>query len=266
MGFEDHKLLFFLLMLGWLNIGPQVGAPAVIPAHRLQRIVIDAGHGGKDLGAVSLRGIHENDLVLEIARQVRDGLRESGIEVVLTRDSDRFVPLPLRAKVANKKNADLFISIHANASTSKALKGFEVYSLSEATDDNALALERAENSPLRLVGARVAEDNVRLRTVLWGLRERENRRESVRLSSDIGNAALRSIPIAARRMRTANFYVLKWTECPSVLVEIGYLSNHQDENKLLSKRYQRGLSSAIVKGILKFKDRFDRSNGFTIKG
>lgn len=253
--------MLLLLFIGLWGIGPVWGYPETSPI-RLETVVVDAGHGGKDLGAVSARGTREKDLALEIARGVRDGLRRRGVSVVMTRDADRFIPLPLRAKVANRKRADLFVSVHLNASESKTLKGFEVYSLSEATDDHALSLERAENASLGLGGAPEPSDP-ELRTVLWDLKEAANRRESVRLANMIGDSALHSLPIAARRIRQANFHVLKHTQCPAVLVEVGYLSNVSDEARLRNPRYRRRLAEAIVKGILNFKEKFDRSGGFT---
>ena len=256
-------MLFFLVVLTWFSGASAPVDSQPVPQHVIHRVVIDAGHGGKDFGAVSPNGLREKNLTLEVARRVSDDLRARGIEVVMTRNKDVFIPLANRAKVTNKKGVDLFISIHANASLSKSLKGFEVYYLSEAADDLALAVERAENSALHFESAAVEVGNENLNTILWDLRESENRRESIRLANAIGNAALHSVPIEARRIRSANFYVLKWSESPAVLVEMGYLTNHQDENKLKNSHYRRKLAAAVVKGILNFKQQFDQSNGFT---
>ena len=258
------KLLFFLIvLLGFGGSGPASDKPGLPPRKMIQRIVVDAGHGGKDFGAIGRDGLREKDLTMDMAEKVQEDLHAFGVEVVLTRNTDVFIPLANRAKVANKKGADLFVSIHANASLNRALKGFEVYYLSEAADDQALAVERAENSVLRLEIAPEERQNKNLKVILWDLKESENRREAIRLANDVGDAAAHSIPIAARRIRAANFYVLRWTECPAVLVEMGYISNRSDENRLKNLRYRRRLSAAIVKGILHFKERFEETNGFT---
>ncbi len=224
----------------------RISAPRV---HRIRRVVIDAGHGGSDYGAISSRGTVEKRLVLDMARVVRDALKKEGLEVIMTRNSDVFIPLAQRARIANKKAADFFVSIHANASESHSLRGFEVYYLSEATDDLALALQRAENSSLK--------------AILWDLRETENRRESIQIANFVTDAVRQSSEISDHRIRAAHFYVLKWTECPAVLVETGYITNLEDERRLKSPSYRRQLASGIVRGLLEYKKEFESTDGFT---
>ena len=238
---------------------------SVLPGatHQIRKVVVDAGHGGKDTGAVSKKGLREKRVALEVARKVRQGLEARGIQVIMTRGADVFIPLAERAHIANKNGADLFVSIHANASTSPSLQGFEVYTLSEATDDQALAVQRAENSVLRFEpGARASlTDN--LKTILWDLRETQNRKESLRVSSRIAEHVAGSVSTAARRERSANFYVLKWTECPAVLVELAYLSNYSDEKRLRDPVYRSRIADAVVEGVMAYKKEFDLTNGYT---
>lgn len=256
--------MFFLLVLMIFGWSPEADAGGQAAArHRIECVVIDAGHGGKDHGAISANFLREKELALDIAAKTADELRRQGLRVLMTRRRDVFVPLAKRAKIANKKSADLFVSIHINASESAGLKGFEVYHLSEAVDDHALAVERAENSALSLGGAVSGDSNQSLRTILWDLRQSENRRESILLGEKIAGEARRGAPTAAIRLRGANFYVLRWSECPAVLVEAGYLTNPSDEIKLKSARYRQKLASAIVKGIISFKNTYEQSNGFT---
>ena len=115
-----------------LDAGAASSAPAPLPVglHRIHKIVVDAGHGGKDTGTVSARGMKEKRVNLEVAQKVKERLEAAGLEVLMTRNADVFIPLSERAAIANKNGADLFISIHANASSSRSLDGFEVYTLS----------------------------------------------------------------------------------------------------------------------------------------
>ncbi len=231
--------------------------------HRIRRIVVDAGHGGKDPGAQSSSGLNEKRLVLDVARKVRDELERQGIEVIMTRDSDVFIPLPGRAEIANRCGADLFVSIHANASKTRTLRGFEVYTLSEATDDFALAVERSENSVMRFESDQPKILNNQLKTILWDLRETANRSESLKLAQFVSSNVDKRVEISAKRVKSANFYVLKWTECPSALVEIGYITNRYDLRHLQNPAYKREMAQAIALGILAYKQQFEATNGYT---
>lgn len=203
--------------------------PQPIVPHPLRRIVLDPGHGGRDLGATSRSGVFEKDLVLELTRMVRDELQGRGLDVILTRSRDVFIPLSERARLANAKGADFFVSIHANASRTSSLQGFEVYHLSEDAEGGMVTAQRDS---------------------------------SVTAARHIADTVEGSVAIAARRVKPANFYVLRWTACPAVLVETGYLSNGEDEVRLLRPAYQRQLASAIAGGILAFKEEFERTDGF----
>jgi N-acetylmuramoyl-L-alanine amidase len=250
--------------LNRLFAGQPVSAPArsLPPVHRIHKVVIDAGHGGEDFGAISPEGLREKQVVLDIAQRVRRSLEARGLEVVMTRNSDVFIPLAERARIANKTKADFFVSIHANASLSRSLRGFEVYYLSEATDDAALALERAENSVLRLESAHAGFDKG-LKTIFWDMHESENRKESLQIAEQVKGSVTGAVSTAAQRIRTANFYVLKWTECPAVLVETGYLTNRQDERLLHSPVYRAQMAEAVVDGILNYRKVYESTDGFT---
>jgi N-acetylmuramoyl-L-alanine amidase len=239
--------------------------PAEVPAvsHRLRRVVIDAGHGGKDPGATSPRGLEEKRVTLEVATEVKRLLERAGVEVVMTRSADVFIPLSQRAHIANKNNADLFVSIHANASTSPSLSGFELYTLSEATDDGALAVERAENAVIQFEPSARAAMSEKLETILWDLKETANRKQSIRAGSHIADHVVSAVETQARRQKSANFYVLKWTECPAVLVELAYLTNRADERKLRDPGYRSQIAEGVARGILSYRDEFEHTNGFT---
>ncbi len=231
--------------------------------HDLRRVVIDAGHGGHDFGAISPSGLREKDIVLDVARLVAGELGRHGMDVVMTRNRDVYIPLAGRAHIANEKKADLFISIHANASPTKTLSGFEIYTLSEATDDTSLALERAENSALEYEHQHFDRMAHGSKAVVWGLTEQENRKESILLANRVANSVQASVSITHRRNKAANFYVLKWTELPAILVELGYLTNREDERLLRSSIYRENMAKAIVAGILSYKSDFEETDGFT---
>ncbi len=232
-------------------VGASFGAKtgSFIPQHRILKVAIDAGHGGQDFGAMSKFGLKEKGLTFEMAGMVRDLLQQRGIDVVMTRTGDYFMPLEMRARVASQKGADFFVSIHANASSTPSLQGFEVYYLSEETDDEAIAIQRSKDSVL---GA-----------IQWDLRESENRRESLRLADCIADSVQGSIQISNRRIKAAGFYVLKWVECPAVLVEMGYITNPEDAKRLEDPAYRQSLAQAIVQGIMNFKAEFENADGYT---
>lgn len=248
----------------WLGQKPEaVKIPTIETAAQIRRIVIDAGHGGKDPGAIYPTGLLEKDLTLDVARKVRSGLVDSGLRVIMTRDTDIFIPLPSRAKVSQKKKADLFVSIHANASPSKSLSGLEVYSLSELPREKLPPVGDVQGLPPGLQGVPGTYLDTGLKRILWLLKITKDRVESALLARWIADAVVRSVPVAAHRVKEANFYVLRWAECPAVLVEMGYGTNHQDEIKLKSPHYRKRLAGAIVSGILDFKKQYERSKGFT---
>jgi len=245
------------------------------PAERLQKVVspkkftiktviIDPGHGGKDVGAVGRRiHVREKEKALYLARKLRSILEDSGIRAIMTRDDDRFIPLPRRAEIANNANADLFVSVHLNASRSTSMRGFECYFLSNATDDNARALEAFEDSSLKLGDTASAEHSSRLDKTLWDMALTENRLESAQLANYICESVERNVTIANRGIRSARFYVLKHTHMPSVLVEAGYLSNKYEEMKLKDPAFLDRIAQSVAEGVLKYKREYENTEGFT---
>jgi len=241
---------------------PEIRAPG---KYTIKSIVIDAGHGGKDPGAIGRRlGIKETDLTLAMARKVKRVLEDNGIKIIMTRDSDEFVPLPERVRIANSSGADLFISIHINASRSRSMNGFECYYLSEATNDNARALEAFENATLKTDEGTLVEHSNSLDKTLWDMKLTENRRESAQLAGDICSAVDTSLVTRNRGIKTARFYVIKFTRIPSVLIEVGYLSNKFEELKLKDGSYVDRMADVIAKGILAYKNKYERTEGFTL--
>lgn len=230
----------------------------------VKTVVLDAGHGGKDIGALGRHHrLQEKDYALAVARKVRSILERAGVNVVMTREGDTFIPLPERAAMANKLGADLFVSIHINSSRARILRGFECYYLSDATDDSARSLEALENSALKLSDGAGVEHSTGLDKTLWDLTLTENRIESAALAENICAAVEGTAAVTNRGVKTAKFYVLKHTNMPSVLVEVCYLSNRDDETKLKNASFQDRIAEAVARGVAQYKKDFERTEGFT---
>lgn len=245
---------------------PYQRAPETVAPKRfgIKTIVLDTGHGGKDAGAVGRAyGTKEKDLALTLSKKVKSMLEASGIRVIMTRNDDTFVSLQNRAAMANRSDADLFVSIHINASKSRNMRGFECYYLSNATDDNARALAAFEDSSLKLSESSDAMRSSQLDKTLWDMSLTENRAESAELAGYICSSVGSSLAVKNRGVRAARFYVLKNTNIPSVLVEAGYLSNRLEELQLRDTAVLDRLAEAIVRGILTYRKRYEETEGFT---
>ena len=233
--------------------------------HRINSVVLDPGHGGKDPGAVSRYGTKEKDVVLDVSKRIKRKLEQNGIKVYMTRENDTFIPLKERPRVATKKKADLFISVHANASRASRVKGFEVYYLSEATDDNARAIAAAENASLQFENNITAAENgeVSKDPTLWDLKLTEQRRQSKGLAYYICNISSDALSMKKLGVKGARFAVLKGAEVPAVLVEIGFLTNKSEESKLKSSAFREKIADAVAKSIISYKKEYEKTNGFS---
>ncbi len=214
---------------------------------KIRRVVIDAGHGGHDTGAIGKGGTLEKDVALAIALDVAAQLEAAGYEVILTRKDDTFVKLEDRAKIANAAKGDLFISVHCNSAPTRRLRGIETYTLNTSADKYATRLAARENAATeRGVGD--------LQLILADLATKANTGESERLASRVQGSIVKSLTPRYKGVRDlghkeALFFVLLGAKMPAVLVETSFLS-HPDEEKLLaSKDYQKDLARAIVQGV-----------------
>jgi len=218
-------------------------------------VVVDAGHGGKDPGAVANK-IREKDLNLSVSRMIVARLKEFGIDARLTRDSDIYLTLRRRTEIANTMNADLFISIHGNAlPPGKSATGMEIYLMALPTDKDAMELARFENREL-------AEDNgdstkaadKRTQTLLAIL---GNMQQNAKISESTGFAEYlfnggKAGGLKMRRVAQAPFYVLRGAAMPAVLVELGFLTDRQEAKLLADKSYQRKMADALAGGIREY--------------
>jgi N-acetylmuramoyl-L-alanine amidase len=223
--------------------------------HAVKRIVIDPGHGGEDPGAIGPNGTEEKKINLNIAKESAKLLEADGYEVFLTREDDVFMPLVERTQFANNKKADIFISIHCNASPKKSSAGYEIYFLSEkASDPDAEATAAFENSAINLE-KEMSPKQTRLQELLWSMVVNEFINESSELCSFITEETIRRSKIANRGIRQGGFYVLRGAQMPAILIECAFLTNAQEEVRLRSTKFQKQVCDAIYSGIREYDYR-----------
>ena len=219
-----------------------------------KRIVIDAGHGGKDAGGRRAFGLKEKEINLLVAKDLYSLFSENPMfNALLTRTSDVFIPLSERSRIANDVKADVFISIHANASRDRRENGFEVYFMSEkASDPGAAEVADYENSVVGLEDGEQRPDPTSL--LLHSLARNEYVNEGSKLAGLISKEMEKSTPFSNRNVKQAAFYVLRGTYTPGVLVEIGFMSNSRDQKQMNDKKVRAKIAAAIYKGILKYAE------------
>jgi N-acetylmuramoyl-L-alanine amidase len=217
---------------------------------KMRRVVIDAGHGGHDTGAIGPTGVQEKDVTLQIALQVAKKLEAAGLEVLLTRDDDTFVRLEDRAQIANTHKGDLFVSIHCNAAPSRTLRGIETYTLNTSADRYSIRLAARENAS----SERGVSD---LQFILADLATKANTEESTRLARRVQKSLVKDLSAEHKGIRDlgtkeALFFVLLGAKMPAILVETSFLS-HPDEEKLLgSAEYQTEVAASISDAVTGF--------------
>lgn len=230
--------------------------------NRVMRIVLDPGHGGKDPGAVGRKAHGQEKVInLGVALKLKKLLeQELGITVLLTRSDDRFVSLQDRTKYANDERADLFVSLHTNSSKDSKARGLETYYLSTAQSSDARAVEALENGVVELFeGGTAAKSKYDdLNFILSDLSQTEHLESSNNLANSIQQNIVAGTQSYDRGVKQANFYVLRGAFMPAILVEMGFISNGDEEYLLLNGEYQERMARTIFEGIKRFKYRYDR--------
>jgi N-acetylmuramoyl-L-alanine amidase len=218
----------------------------------VRTVVIDPGHGGENPGARGPGGTVEKDIALAIARRLRSELVNArGLQVFLTRDKDVDMELDDRTAIANNYKADLFVSIHANASRARGAKGSEVYFLSyQASDDDSRRIAQLEGAAEPLPGASVGSD---LALILWDMAQAEHLEESSALASRIQEELAVVTGSEGRGVKQAPFRVLVGAAMPAVLVEIAFISNPDEEKLLASETYQAKIAASLARGIERYR-------------
>jgi N-acetylmuramoyl-L-alanine amidase len=221
-----------------------------------RRIVIDAGHGGHDPGTIGRNGLMEKDLVLDVALRLEKMVRqELRAEVVLTRSTDVFIPLEERTAIANSREADLFLSIHANASRNSRARGIETYFLSFAKNPHAEEVAARDNA----ISAATMKD---LQGLVKAITLNSKIDESRDFASSVQEAMVENIrgryPVTNRGVHTAPFYVLIGANMPSVLAEIAFVSNPEDERHLKTPEYRDTIARSLFKGVRTYLESLAR--------
>jgi len=250
MGFKNIVLGMGTVFLFAGCLGPSVDRSDSV-------VVIDAGHGGHDSGALG-EGKREKDLVLQITKKLYKEFRSEGYDVYLTRSSDTFLKLGQRTRIADKKDAKVFISIHANAIANKSkfnkVEGVETYFLQKTRDAKSQRIAARENASV-LQGADRLSKNVIIDSVLNGPKIIE----SHKLAIDVQNNMIKNLKSEYKNVkdggvRPAPFYVLVGASRPSILVEVGYITNPKERKRLFTSDYQEEIVEGIVEGVGKYMD------------
>lgn len=231
---------------------------------RIKTIVIDPGHGGKDPGAIGSSGVKEKDVVLAISLALRNALKkETSLKVYMTRSTNKFIPLRQRTKFANDKKADLFISVHANSISGNKkkksqIKGYKVYFLSQAKNEEDKLAAMIENSVIELEEETQKGDY--LQNVLIDMANNEFLNESQDISIMVAESfekSLTKIKKLHRGVGQANFWVLNGAYMPAILIETCFISNPVEEKLLTNKKFQKKMGVAIARAIIEFKKKYE---------
>jgi N-acetylmuramoyl-L-alanine amidase len=217
---------------------------------RVREIVIDAGHGGKDPGAISSSNLKEKDVVLDIAKKTAALLRKDGIKVRMTRDRDEFITLERRTEIASKQQVDMFISIHANANKTRSISGLEVYVLRPQGRD--FKEKQIQKNYHHLFSELKMESKGDVSQIIGDMLDQRKSAASERLADIIGKQIARSAKAQNRGVREAGFFVLRNTIIPAVLIEVGYLTNPREAALLEDSSYREKIAKGIAKGIISY--------------
>ena len=239
----------------------------------LRTVVIDAGHGGKDPGTISLdKKTREKDIALDIAIRLRDKIRRNypSVKVIMTRSTDVFIPLNTRADIANKNNADLFISIHVNSAANRSARGYSIHALGQSRDKNRdlfqnnLELSKRENSVILLeedysTTYEGFDPNDPESFIFFNLMQSAHLEHSLMFADEVNNSLLNKAIGRSRGISQDPFLVLWRTTMPSVLIEVGFMSNQTDLQVLRKESGRASIAEGIYQGFVSFKKKYDKS-------
>lgn len=220
---------------------------------QFRTIVIDAGHGGKDPGAVGYRGTKEKDIALDVAKRLEKKLSKNmKVKIVMTRDEDIFLRLSERTKIANENNGSLFISIHTNAAEDRRASGFETFLIGQNKNEAAVRVAARENAVLELEGStgkKLTDEDLIKATIA----QSAFASKSELFASLVQKEIKKRVQSKDRGVKQAGFYVLMGASMPNVLVELGFISNPSEEKKLRSPQYRDQLATAIYRAVEQYQ-------------
>ncbi|KMJ53376.1 N-acetylmuramoyl-L-alanine amidase [Vogesella sp. EB] len=256
-GQQDDPLLALLqdYNKGQLNEQAPLGSKGRTDKNRIITVVIDPGHGGEDPGAVGPSGVYEKDVVLRISRQLKKLIdSEKNMKAHLTRDEDVFIPLGVRVAKARKLGADLFISIHADAVANRTANGSSVFALSEngATSSMARLLAKSQNDADLIGGVKISGKDRYLAHTLFDLTQTATINDSLKLGKSVLGKMGNLNRLHKSQVEQAGFAVLKAPDIPSILVETAFISNYEEEKKLVSPAFQQQMAEAIMSGVRQY--------------
>lgn len=238
----------------WFSFNTQSSNTTCKAAKRKHIIVLDPGHGGKDPGAIGAYGkTYEKNITLAMGKELREILRKKGYTVYLTRDTDIFIPLRQRIKIAQKYKADLFMSLHADSAQNRSASGLSVYTLSDkASDAEAAALAERENKADIIGGVDLGGNTKEVNDILISLSQTDSRNKSSKYATYLVKEMAKNVKLVKNTHRFAGFAVLKAPDIPSALLEMGYLSNRTEEANLKTSGYRRKLANSAADAIDKY--------------
>jgi N-acetylmuramoyl-L-alanine amidase len=266
---QGHRLV--------LDLKSAASLPVTVPSEAIQEpahlkrdiiVVVDPGHGGKDPGAVGAKGEREKDVVLSIAQLLAKRLkREKGFDVKLVRNDDFFVPLRKRVEIARKHNADMFISVHADAAPRLTASGASVYCLSEggATSATARFMAQRENGADLLGATRLLnlkDKDPMLAGVILDMSMNATLAASLQLGSTVLGSLAGITTLHQKRVEQAGFAVLKSPDVPSILVETGFISNARDSQRLVTARHQQAVADGLFEGLQRYFQKNPPANSY----
>ncbi|RKZ22848.1 hypothetical protein DRQ18_01820 [bacterium] len=264
---ENYILFTFVIEDGNKDVDVRKDKDAIIfevkerEKREIKTIVIDAGHGGKDPGAIGPSGLEEKYGTRDVAKRLAAILKRKGFNIIMTRTDDTFIPLKERTRIADEARADLFISIHCNAvpkrKKKEVKKGVEVYFLSAAKTDWERAVEARENSSIEFEKTN-SVPVPELEYILWDLAQNIFLEESSELAIAIQEELCKTTGLYNRGVKQANFYVLRLNYMPAVLVEIGFISNPHEEKLLKSSSFREKIAEGIARGIERFIREYEK--------
>jgi len=225
---------------------------AVYRLTKVKSIIIDAGHGGKDSGAIGLRGLQEKKVVWDITKRLKSILEKEGFKIIVTRDSDEFISLKERTAIASRSNADLFVSIHANSSRVRGVNGVEVFALEPNSYSKKKGDVLIKNKRLLLSKKRMSKKDRVIDDIVSDLVLTYKRKESEVLAKKIVKQMSKFIKAKNRGQKYSRFYVLRNTLIPAVLVEVGFITNPKEGRLLRTKSYRLKVAHGLARGILSY--------------
>ena len=217
--------------------------------HGLVKVVVDAGHGGKDPGAIGFGGLKEKDVNLDIAARIARDLRDAGIDVVMTRDSDAFITLPDRTSVASRPGIDLFVSVHSNATKSRRVQGYDVYASAPLNSGDKSELQRVQNEKKLCAQLKMRQDLPELKDIVIDMCYAQKLKITPYLADAVTHGLSQELHQGEHSSKSARYFVLRNTLIPAILIEVGFITNPHEAMQLKDGSYRQKIADAVTKGL-----------------